>query len=121
MTDMQDYRYYLIWRIPSLHDLDFARVRDAEREHANELFGTLEEPTALATKIMGIKSAAPSAATQMANGAATSKRQKVAMTAKEKKRVKEMIMNAKSLPEVTRLQKMLDEGRIPGGVLGDEE
>ena len=31
-------------------------MRDAERARATELFGTFDEPSALASKIMGIKS-----------------------------------------------------------------
>lgn len=43
------------------------------------------------------------------------------LTDKEKKRVEAMIRNAKSLQEITRLEKELNEGRIPGGTgAGDE-
>ena len=40
---------------------------------------------------------------------------RVQLTAKEKKRVEELIRNARSLQEITRLEKELNEGRIPGG------
>jgi len=45
---------------------------------------------------------------------------RVKLTDKEKKRVEEMIRNAKSLQEITRLEKELNEGRIPG-VAGGED
>ena len=31
--------------------LDFVKVKEAEREQGRELFGTVEEPTALASKV----------------------------------------------------------------------
>lgn len=43
---------------------------------------------------------------------------RVKLTAAERKRVEEMIKNAKSLQEIAQLEKALNEGRIPGGVLG---
>ena len=43
---------------------------------------------------------------------------RVKLTDKEKKRVEELIRNAKSLQEIARLEKELNEGRIPGGVIG---
>jgi U2 small nuclear ribonucleoprotein A' len=55
----------------------------------------------------------PSAASSNANGG---KAYRVKLTEKEKKRVEELIRNAKSLQEITRLEKELNEGRIPAGV-----
>ena len=49
---MQNYRYWLIWRCPTVRYLDFAKVRDVERKKAEELFGTNEEPTDLASKVL---------------------------------------------------------------------
>ena len=49
------------------------------------------------------------------------KNYRVQLTAKEKKRVEEMIKNAKSLSEITRLEKELNEGRVPGGALAAAE
>lgn len=44
------------------------------------------------------------------------------LTAKERKRVEKLIREAKSLQEITRLEKELNEGRIPGGgVLGADD
>jgi U2 small nuclear ribonucleoprotein A' len=47
------------------------------------------------------------------------KNYRVKLTAKEKKRVEELIRNARSLQEITKLEKELNEGRIPGGAIGD--
>jgi U2 small nuclear ribonucleoprotein A' len=94
-------------------------VSDAERTKAAELFGTIEEPSSLASKILGVKSrtfdvsAAPSAPAE--------KGIRVQLTDAERKRVEKMIREAKSLQEITRLEKELNEGRIPGGAIGDAD
>jgi len=117
VTRNEDYRLYLIWSIPSLRFLDFQRVRQAEREQAQELFGTAEAPSELAAKIKGVKTRAfdvPRAGA--VNGKAeTRKSVRTQLTETEKKRVQEMIKNAKSLSEITRIEKDLAEGRIPAG------
>lgn len=41
----------MLWKCPSVRFLDFIKVKESEREHARELFGTEEEPTALAAKV----------------------------------------------------------------------
>lgn len=49
---------------------------------------------------------------------------RVKLTEKERKRVEKMIREAKSLREIARLEKELNEGRIPGGMLdglGDDD
>jgi U2 small nuclear ribonucleoprotein A' len=114
----------VIWRIPSVRFLDYQKVKDVERAKAKELFGTEKEPTALASKIMGIKSRTfdvPSGG--VADRAPAEKTSRVKLTDKERKRVEQMIREAKSLHEITRLEKELNEGRIPGGALdgGDVE
>ncbi|KAJ5242744.1 uncharacterized protein N7469_001071 [Penicillium citrinum] len=122
VTRKEHYRYWVIWRIPSVRFLDYQKVKDAEREKAKELFGTAEEPTALASKIIGTKSrtfdTSISAATDRASN---DKAIRVKLTDAERKRVEDMIRNAKSLQEITRLEKELNEGRIPGGALGASE
>lgn len=105
----------MIWRIPSVRFLDYQKVKDVERAKAKELFGTEKEPSPLASKIMGIKSRTfdiPSA-----DRAPAEKVSRVKLTDAEKKRVEKMIREAKSLQEITRLEKELNEGRIPGGAL----
>ncbi|EAW12967.1 U2 snRNP complex subunit LEA1 [Aspergillus clavatus NRRL 1] len=119
----QHYRYWIIWRIPTVRFLDYQKVKDAERAKARELFGTAEEPSALASKLMGIKSRTfevPSGGA--AERAPADKAVRVKLTEKERKRVEKMIREARSLQEITRLEKELNEGRIPGGALdaGDD-
>jgi U2 small nuclear ribonucleoprotein A' len=44
---------------------------------------------------------------------------RVKLTEKERKRVTDMIKNARSIKEMEELEKMLSEGKIPGGILDD--
>jgi U2 small nuclear ribonucleoprotein A' len=100
-----------------LRFLDYQKVRDAERLQANELFGTADAPSELAAKIKGVKTRAFDVPGAGVNGTAESKRKGVRtqLTETEKKRVQEMIKNAKSLAEITRIEKDLAEGKIPAG------
>lgn len=75
-------------------------------------------------QIIGIKSRTfDIPASSLANGAPSSgdKSYRVKLTDKEKKRVEALIRNAKSLQEITRLEKELNEGRIPGGSGGGDD
>jgi U2 small nuclear ribonucleoprotein A' len=59
-----------------------------------------------------------------ANGtsiSSSSKNYRVKLTDKERKKVEEMIRNAKSLQEIIRLEKELNEGRVPAGAQGADD
>lgn len=144
----QHYRYWVIWRCPTVRFLDYQKVKDAERRMAAELFGTAEEPTALASKvssgrhvqevtgtvtnhtaprpqIMGLKSSRTFDASSASNGTpeassagSGSRLKRIKLTDKERARLQEMIRKADSLQEIIRLEKELNEGRLPSGVLG---
>ncbi|TRX96956.1 hypothetical protein FHL15_002262 [Xylaria flabelliformis] len=125
VTKKDHYRYWVLWRCPSVRFLDYAKVKDAERKHAKELFGTAESPTDLATKIMNVKSKTfDTSASLESGGGATGlsmRMSRIKLTDKEKKRLQDMIKRATSLDEITRLESMLREGRLPAGVhLNDE-
>lgn len=51
VTKREKYRYWVIWRCPTVRFLDFQKVKDAERSKAEELFGTHTLPTELARKV----------------------------------------------------------------------
>ncbi|XDG09055.1 hypothetical protein ABKA04_008670 [Annulohypoxylon sp. FPYF3050] len=124
VTKKEHYRCWVLWRCPSVRFLDFEKVKDAERKQAAVLFGTAEEPTDLASKIMGTKSRTFDSALPI-NGAPSSalptRMSRIKLTDKEKKRLQDMIKKATSLDEITRLEAMLREGRMPAGVhLNDE-
>ncbi|RPB18561.1 L domain-like protein [Terfezia boudieri ATCC MYA-4762] len=116
VTRKENYRHYLIWRCPSIRFLDYQRVKDIERKHATELFGTIDDPSPLAAKIMGIKSRT------FDLGPSTSSREKeftTRLTDEERKILEARIKNAKSLDEVARLEKELREGVLVIGGGGD--
>ncbi|KAF2121117.1 U2 small nuclear ribonucleoprotein A [Lophiotrema nucula] len=115
VSSKEYYRCWVIWRIPSVRFLDFAKVTTVERRKAEELFGSAEEPTELATQIMGVKSKGFAVPTY-ANGEGEKVKERI-WTAEETKKMKLAIQNAKTFAEVTRLEKALQEGRIPPEVL----
>ena len=73
---------------------------------------------------MGVKSRTfdvPSVGSSLANGVSSDQKlNRVKLSDKEKKRVEHLIKNAKSLQEIARLEKELNEGRIPAGADVDE-
>lgn len=121
--------------------LDYQKVKQAEREKATELFGTAEEPTELASKvgppsagsllmacvliedgrqIKGIKSQTFAVSTTNGEATSGSKMKRLKLTDKEKQRLQERIKKASSLEEIIRLEKELEEGRLPAGIMGDD-
>lgn len=123
--------------------LDYQKVRQAEREKAKTVFGTAEEPTELATKvctrptylpahpmsahrltkvtqIMGIKSSTFNVVTSNGTATSGSRMKRLKLTDKEKSRLQERIKKATSLQEIIELEKALEEGRLPPGILGDD-
>ncbi|OTA58310.1 L domain-like protein [Hypoxylon sp. EC38] len=124
VTKKEHYRYWVLWRCPAVRFLDFEKVKLAERQQAATLFGSAEEPTELASKIMGIKSKAFDSSLSSnggPSGALPTRMSRIKLTEKEKKRLQDMIKKATSLDEITRLEAMLREGRMPPGVhLNDE-
>lgn len=112
--ETQNYRYWVIWRCPTVRYLDFAKVKDVERRKAEELFGTAEEPTDLASKIMGVKSKGFAAPTT--NGSDGHNKDRI-YTDDEKRRMRAAIQAASSLAEMARLEKDFAEGRIPAHIL----
>jgi U2 small nuclear ribonucleoprotein A' len=104
--------------------LDYQKVKQQERTQAEELFGTVDEPTELASRLMGIKSKTFDVTAN--NGAAgsgglASRLARIKLTDKEKKRLQDLIKKATSLDEIAKLETMLREGRLPPGIhLADE-
>lgn len=69
---------------------------------------------------MGIKSSTFNVAT--ANGTATSgsRMKRLKLTDKEKAKLQDRIKKATSLQEIIELEKALEEGRLPPGILVDD-
>ncbi|KAK5165519.1 U2 snRNP complex subunit [Saxophila tyrrhenica] len=120
VTSKENYRYYVLWRCPTIRFLDFQKVKDAEREKATELFGTHDAPTELARSIVATRSRHAGAgftATPNVNGV---QKPKVKITDKEKKRFEALVRKAKTLSEVQKLEKAFAEGRLPSGVADED-
>lgn len=112
----------MLWRCQNVRFLDFQKVKLEEREKADELFGTFEEPTELAQTIMAVRSNATLSfnTASMANG--SGKGAALKLTEKEKERFEKLIRNAKTMAEIQRLEKAQSEGRLPPGLMdGDVE
>jgi vacuolar-type H+-ATPase subunit D/Vma8 len=72
-------------------------------------------------QIMGVKSRTFDTATVTGvSSAPAGKHYRVKLTDKERKKVEAMIKNAKSLEDIIRLEKELNEGRVPVGAQGDD-
>ncbi|RKF75186.1 U2 small nuclear ribonucleoprotein A' [Golovinomyces cichoracearum] len=113
----QHYRLWIIWRCPSVRFFDYKKVKDVEREKAKELFGTAQQPTTLAIE-MGSKSKAVNLSVAQGGAASSSETNKrFKLTDKERKKVEELIRNATSLQDIIRLEKELNEGRVPSAAL----
>lgn len=69
---------------------------------------------------MGIKSQTFNISTSNGVASASSKMKRLKLTDKEKQRLQERIKKANSLEEIIRLEKELEEGRLPPGILGDD-
>ncbi|PHH88641.1 hypothetical protein CDD83_7271 [Cordyceps sp. RAO-2017] len=117
VTKKEHYRYWVLWRCPSVRFLDYEKVKEAERERGRDLFGTGEEPTALASEIMAKKTASFTPSTN--GSAAPSRLSRVKLTDEEKERLRERIKKAESLHEIAVLEKELNEGRVPAGIQPD--
>ncbi|KAK2071129.1 hypothetical protein P8C59_005578 [Phyllachora maydis] len=125
VTKKEHYRYWVVWRCPTVRFLDFQKVKDAERQKGKQLFGTEAAPTELASAIRGTKSRAFDVS--VANGSVSgqssesSKLSRLKLTEREKKKLREMIEKSNDLDEMVRLEKALSEGRLPPGIIvGDE-
>ena len=111
----ENYRLYVLYRCPHVRFLDFQKVKLAERQASEKLFGTIAEPTEAASKVMGIKSRTFDTGSTAAaiNGANGGKNYRVKLSERERKAVEKLIREAKSLQDIIRLEKDLSEGRVP--------
>lgn len=66
-------------------------------------------------QVMGVKSRTFDVPSTNGTSTSSNKNYRVKLTDKERRKVEELIRNAKSLTEIVRLEKELNEGRIPAG------
>jgi U2 small nuclear ribonucleoprotein A' len=64
---------------------------------------------------MGVKSRTFDVPSANGSFMSSNKNYRVKLTDKERKKVEELIRNAKSLQDIVRLEKELNEGRVPAG------
>ncbi|CAI2175388.1 14287_t:CDS:2, partial [Funneliformis geosporum] len=119
VTRKQWYRSWIIWRIKSVRVLDFKRIRDVERKEAKQLFEASKgEMTSLAKSISEVasKTFEPGEGLISSKGVNLPKSNlpTLGMSLEEQYKIKDAIRNAKTLEEVTRLEKLLQSGHIPG-------
>ncbi|CAG8542949.1 10585_t:CDS:2 [Ambispora leptoticha] len=122
VTRKKYYRNWLIWKIPNLRVLDFRRVRKA-REESKKLFEAHEgELTSLAKSISETisKTFEPGEGLGSIGGGALPPKSNLptlGITPEEQAKIQEAIRNARTLEEVSRLEKQLQAGQIPGSSL----
>jgi len=123
LTPPQHYRLFALALLPSLRYLDYTRVRKAERDAATLRFGTAAAPTAAFVAIRGAADGgAAGLSVGLVNGGA-GPAPMLRLSEAEKRRVRERLLQAKSLNEIAQLEKALEEGRLPVGLLdgGEDE
>jgi len=116
LSQLPNYRTWLIHNIPSLRYIDFNKVKQSERDSAKKLYEDKEgNPTDLAASMSGQSAdgvVAKPAKTFDAGGAPESGAGR-GLTDEQKKRVRKAIENAGTLEEIQRLKRMLMDGFIP--------
>lgn len=70
---------------------------------------------------MGIKSKTFDIPSSNGTAPGSSKNIRIKLTDKERKKVEELIKNAKSLQDIIRLEKELNEGRVPAAAQGADD
>ncbi|KND02597.1 uncharacterized protein SPPG_03053 [Spizellomyces punctatus DAOM BR117] len=105
------YRSYVIHRCPKVRILDFRKIREKERRDAAQLFSGAE-----GTKLAATLSAKGRAKTfEPGEVLKKAARPYQGPSPEEAAKIREAIKNAKTLDEVTRLEKLLQAGQVPDG------
>ncbi|CAH4018597.1 unnamed protein product [Pieris brassicae] len=106
VANKQHYRAYIAFKLPGLQLLDFRKIKQKEREEANNLFKSKKGKEMQKEIIRKAKTFVPGG--NMPDPKVTS------LTPQEIHKIREAIKNASSLQEVERLTRMLQAGQIPG-------
>mmetsp|Transcript_10160 Transcript_10160/g.31081 ORF Transcript_10160/g.31081 Transcript_10160/m.31081 type:complete len:242 (-) Transcript_10160:103-828(-) len=101
------YRLYLVHKVPSLRALDYAKVKESEREEAKKLFGGSG-----GEKLMKKLEQTSAAAKVFVPGELGLSEEPDKPSAEDIAAVRAAIQNAKSIDEVARMEKALKQGRI---------
>lgn len=107
ITTLSNYRLFIIWLIPSLKVLDFAKVKPAEREAAISLFGQdLDNSSPQALSMLGNKSLQHTE--KIPHVQAVVKK----LTVEERKVLLEKLRLAESIDEITDIENTLKNGQV---------
>ncbi|KAI8824085.1 leucine-rich repeat-domain-containing protein [Fimicolochytrium jonesii] len=104
------YRQYIIHRCPKVRILDFRKVKEKERQEAASLFSGAD-----GTKLAASLSATSSRTFEPGEGLKKTPKLYQGPSPEEAAKIREAIKNAKTLDEVTRLEKLLQTGQVPDG------
>ncbi|CAI5442657.1 unnamed protein product [Caenorhabditis angaria] len=105
ITHKDNYRLYIIFKLPTVRVIDFNRVKLSEREAAKKMF-----------KGKSGKKARDSIQRSVHTEEAQSEKENsvgVQLTSEDREKIKDAVKNAKSLAEVNYLQSILASGRVP--------
>ena len=127
-TGRQNYRLYVINKIPSLKVLDFQKIKQAERERAKRLAASaagaameydarMEARTAASSSVPAENSAdAEAKSFEPGEGKNAGETFATQFSAEEKAKIREMVANAASADEIDRIETMVKRGVFPGRV-----
>ncbi|XP_058120249.1 probable U2 small nuclear ribonucleoprotein A' isoform X1 [Anopheles ziemanni] len=117
VSTKQHYREYCAFRFPSLRLLDFRKIRQKEREAANQLFKSKKGKEMHKEIMRKAKQAMPGVV-----GTTTPEKQAVQnATPADIQKIREAIKRATNLHEVDRLNRMLQSGQITGDIMNGNE
>lgn len=118
LSQLPNYRAWLIYSIPSLRWLDFNKVKQSERDNAKKLFINEEDDTLTTlAKSMGAQAVSAEQAINGSKGAKTFEVEdnstNKGLTDEQKMRIRKAIEKAGTLEEIQRLKRMLADGFVP--------
>lgn len=110
ITEMENYRYFIIWLIPSLKVLDFKKVKQAERKTSEDMFGTnRDEFNSLAQQMFKNEN------TEIKLDGKSDRQVKnfvKKMTDEERQQLLKKLETATSIEEIERIENDLKEGAV---------
>lgn len=107
------YRAFLIHKLPNLRVLDFQKVKKQEREEAEKTFGTAEGAALAASLAKKVDNTFEPGKDVSASSSSTTTSAASQLTAEQKSKIRNAILNAKSDEELTRLEEALQKGKMP--------
>ncbi|XP_050091304.1 probable U2 small nuclear ribonucleoprotein A' isoform X1 [Anopheles aquasalis] len=115
VSTKQHYREYVAFRFPSLRLLDFRKIKQKEREAANQLFKSKKGKEMHKEIVRKAKQALPGVTP--ATGVTPEMQTMQNATPADIQKIREAIKRATNLHEVERLTRMLQSGQISGEFL----